>query len=252
MSGHGVPCWYELATTDLDAASAFYSEVVGWNVVSAGMEGFDYRIASSGEGHGVAGMSRCDDPARPNWVYYLEVTSADDTTAAVREAGGHVLVEPTDIPRTGRFAMFTDPQGAAFAALEPHPVEQPEASAYDTTRTGHGGWHQLSTTDPEAAFDFYQRIFGFSQGEKMDMGEFGNYQIFGAGETDIGGMMGLLGAPAPFWLLYFNTDGVNAAIDRARAAGGTIIQGPDEVPGGAFTATIADPQGAVFGISGPR
>src|SRR5690606_40078201 len=48
MNYHGNPCWYELGTGDLDAASGFYRRILGWEVVDSGMEGFDYRLAKSG------------------------------------------------------------------------------------------------------------------------------------------------------------------------------------------------------------
>ena len=46
-SSHGLPCWYELMTTDLDAAQGFYGALMGWTVTDAGMPGFDYRLAAA-------------------------------------------------------------------------------------------------------------------------------------------------------------------------------------------------------------
>lgn len=251
------PCWYELGTTDLDAAAAFYSDVLGWTVVDSGMEGMEYRLANDPEGHGVAGIMRTahmQDAPPPNWLFYAAVASCDDTAAAAKAAGGSVVVEPTDIPNTGRFAILTDPQGAFFGVLQPEPMDgvAPTVGAFDQQRTGHGNWHQLSTSDPEAALQFYGQLLGWTKGEAMDMGEMGTYQMIQAGGTDIGGVMGLLGAPMPAWLSYFGVDKADATVDAVKAAGGQIIAGPDEVPGGAWAVTAADAQGAVFGFVGPE
>ena len=64
--------------------------------------------------------------------------------------------------------------------------------------------------------------------------------------------MQLGGREGPAWLSYFTVPRVDDALGRARSAGGRIVTGPNEAPGGNFTAVITDPQGAAFGISGGR
>ncbi len=252
----GKPCWYELGTTDLDAATTFYESVLGWNVQKTPMPDMDYRLANDSDGHGCAGMmSLADqqDAPPPNWLFYLEVGDADAVAQQITSLGGSVVQAPADIPGTGRFAVVTDPQGAFFGILQPQPMDEaPEVSAFDQSRTAHGNWHELATTDPEAAFGFYSEIFGWAKGEAMDMGADGTYQIFSGAGTDLGGIMGMMMAPRPGWLSYFGVTGVEGAIARATDGGGSVVHGPNEVPGGAWVAIIADPQGAVFGITGPQ
>ena len=48
------------------------------------------------------------------------VEDADAAAAKVRSLGGHVLMEPIDIP-PGRFVVVADPQGAAFAIMNFNP-----------------------------------------------------------------------------------------------------------------------------------
>jgi predicted enzyme related to lactoylglutathione lyase len=84
------------------------------------------------------------------------------------------------------------------------------------------------------------------------MGAMGKYQLFSHDGADIGGMAGLGNAPAPAWLPYFGANGIEAAITRIKAAGGKLLDGPMEVPGGAFTAVAQDPQGAWFAVVGPK
>lgn len=253
MAMHGTPCWYELGTTDLDAATHFYGAVLGWSVADSGMPGMDYRLATARESVGVAGMTAVPAPGTPpNWLVYLAVDNADATAAATREAGGSVLMEPADIPGTGRFAVLTDPQGAAFGVLEPLPMDAPPtASAFDQSRHGHGNWHELMTADVPAALEFYSGLFGWTKSLTMEMGEMGVYQLFAHDGVDIGGIQGLGASPMPFWLPYFGTqDGIGVTHDRIREAGGTVHHGPADVPGGAQIVIATDPQGAWFAVVG--
>lgn len=254
---HGTPCWYELSTTDLDSAEAFYTAVLGWTFADSGMEGFTYHLASAG-GDLVAGTMTTPPQAGgvpPHWLIYFAVDDADATAAAVNAAGGRTHAEPADIPGTGRFAVLADPQGAAFGILQPAPMDggDPAGNAFDQQKAGHGNWNELMTTDPAAGFDFYADLLGWQKSRSLDMGEMGTYQLFAHDGTDIGGMMGLGNAPVPCWLPYFGVDGgIGAGIDRIKAAGGTLAHGPMEVPGGAFIAVAQDPQGAWFAIVGQK
>ena len=122
----GTPCWYELATSEgsLGAAETFYGEVLGWTCQGAGMEGFDYHLASAG-GDMVAGLMAM--PAEigempPFWMIYFAVDEADAAAARIEAAGGRIHRAPADIPGTGRFAIAGDPQGAGFGILQPEPM----------------------------------------------------------------------------------------------------------------------------------
>ena len=44
----------------------------------------------------------------------------------------------------------------------------------------------------------------------------------------------------------------NEAVEKITANGGTVRNGPMEVPGGAWIVQAADPQGAAFAVVGPR
>lgn len=62
---HGQPCWFELSTGDIDAATSFYEPLMGWKVGGSEMPDFDYRLARDG-GDAVAGLMslRCCRPGR--------------------------------------------------------------------------------------------------------------------------------------------------------------------------------------------
>lgn len=251
----GVPCWYELGTTDLAAAAEFYRSVLGWTIVPSGMEGFDYHLAQAADEVLVAGMSKSSGQAGAPpayWLIYLACDSCDDTLAAVTDADGTAIMPAQDVPGTGRFAICADPQGAAFGILQPAPMDEPPSGrAFDQDAQGHGNWHELMTSDPEAAFSFYADLFGWTKGEAMDMGDMGTYQLFEGGGTTLGGIMGLGNSPVPSWLPYFGSSSVQATVERITAAGGKVHHGPAVVPGGAHVAIAQDPQGAWFAVSGP-
>lgn len=267
MSYHGNPCWYELGTSDLKAAGNFYGKILGWQIADSGMEGFEYHLARMGDIM-VAGMmsnAEQEGPPPPNWVIYFAVDDCDKAAADIKAAGGRVYMEPADIPGTGRFAVVTDPQGAVFGILQPDMSQMSAADiakaeagegAFDQRKVGHGNWNELMTPDPEAAYAFYSRLFGWTKGDAMDMGECpegggGVYQLIRQNGQDIGAIQPHVNASAPAWLPYFGVDGnVTAKIEAIKAAGGQIFFGPQEVPGPAYIAIGTDPQGANFAIVG--
>lgn len=254
----GTPCWYELATSEgnLGAAETFYGEVLGWTTKDAGMEGFEYHLASTG-GDMVAGMMVMPPDVGsmpPFWMIYFAVDDADKTAADISAAGGKVHREPADVPGTGRFAVVGDPQGAGFGILQPLPMADGSegGNAFDPMKVGHGNWNELMSSDPEAAFGFYSDLFAWQKSQAVEMGAMGTYQVFSHGGKDIGGMMGLGNSPVPAWLPYFGVNGVEAAMKRIESAGGKVAHGPSEVPGGAYIAVAQDPQGAWFAVVGPK
>lgn len=254
---HGLPCWYELSTSDTAAAQGFYGPLLGWTWASANMPGMDYVLATR-NGVMIAGMMKGDAGGPPPmWSIYFAVDNVDATVAAMAKDGAMTIVPPTDIPDTGRFAILVDPQGAPFALLQPLPMDGGGGGgAFDQQKTGHGNWHELMTTDAKAALAFYGRHLGWTPSSTMEMGPGMTYHIFARGGLDIGGMMdiapGMPGPGVPFWLPYFGAEGIDAAMRGIGLAGGKTMMGPQEVPGGAFITVAADPQGAAFALVGPK
>ena len=259
----GNPCWFELATRagGLDAAGAFYRAVLGWKIEDSGMEGFDYHLANA-DGDMVAGLM-VPPPAvaemPPFWMIYFAVDDADAFVTDATAEGAVLHRGPEAVPGTGRFALLSDPQGAAFGILQPDMGGMSEADiaraeaggAFNPGKAGHGAWNELMTSDPEAGFAFYSKLFGWTKGDAVNMGDAGVYQILRRDNVDIGGVMGLGQAPAPNWLPYFGlAGGVSKGVEAIRMAGGVVHHGPTEVPGGTFIALAQDPQGAWFAVTG--
>jgi len=252
---HGTFVWYELMTSDIAGAERFYRSVVGWSAADAGMPGMTYVLLSAG-GTAVAGLMTLPDEVRqaggrPGWLGYITVDDVDADAAAVAAAGGTVHRAADDIPGVGRFAVVADPQGTVFALFK-GASEGPPPAPRGTP--GHAGWHELLATDGASAFDFYGPLFGWRKDEALDMGPIGTYQLFKprAGDDAIGGMMTKpKECPGPLWNFYFNVPAIDAAVERVTAAGGQIVNGPMEVPGGAWIVQGIDPQGAMFSLVAP-
>jgi predicted enzyme related to lactoylglutathione lyase len=242
--------WSELMTSDPKAAEGFYDKVVGWTSEPFGNSPMPYTQFKRRGGNGVAGLMKTPDGMHmpPFWSMYIAVPDFAEAVAKVKRLGGSTLSDVIDVPTVGRMQMVKDPQGAAFYLIQPEPRE----SAPDRDpEIGEASWIELMTTDQRAAMTFYQQLFGWQPADAMDMGEMGTYQMFNRGARMIGGMMNkpkeLAQAP-PHWAIYFRVDDINAAVDRIKASGGTILNGPMEVPGGDWIVNAKDPQGAAFSL----
>ncbi|NDV86353.1 VOC family protein [Aurantimonas aggregata] len=245
--------WCELMTSDAKAAEGFYRDVVGWTADETGVAGIPYTTFKAA-GAPVAGLMELsaemrDAGASPGWLGYVYAGDVDATARRVTELGGVIHRAAEDIPQIGRFAVVGAPDGAVFALFKPS--DGGDGPPRGRMVPGHVGWHELMAGELESAFAFYAELFGWVRTEAIDMGPMGIYQLFAArdGEEAIGGMMTRLPEmPASFWLYYFNVEALDAALERVTAGGGTLINEPMEVPGGAWVGQCLDPQGAMFAL----
>jgi uncharacterized protein len=240
--------WYDLMTPDVKAAEKFYASVVGWKIADSGMPGMTYSTVSVGDVMVGGIMQRPPEmgDVSPGWQGHIYVPDVDKYTKDVVKAGGVVNHGPADIPGVGRFADVSDPHGAAFILFKPNTSETPQPVKENTP--GQIGWCELHAGDGAAAWKFYEKLFGWTKVQALDMGAMGIYQTFATGgQEQVGGMMTKMpDMPKPMWLYYFNVDAIDAAAKRVETAGGKIIMGPDQVPGGQWIVQCIDPQGAQF------
>jgi predicted enzyme related to lactoylglutathione lyase len=244
----GTPCWVELGTPDIEASGAFYGAVFGWEIPelpnSAELGG--YRRAKKG-GKDIAGVAPLMQEGQPPaWSTYVSVADADATTAAIREAGGSVHVEPMDVVGLGKMAVYADPTGAHFGIWQPGTF----AGAELVNEPGALAWNELGTRDPAAAKAFYSAVFGWEV-EDHEMGEMGTYTEWKVDGNSVGGMMDVSGRlpdeiPA-HWLTYFAVENTDATVETVKSSGGGIAFGPIDIPAGRF-AVATDPHGAAFAV----
>ncbi|HTJ83936.1 MAG TPA: VOC family protein [Polyangiaceae bacterium] len=240
--------WFDLLTKDPKAAMAFYGEVVGWKTQPFG-DGGDYTMWVGSQGPLGGVMKLPEEAAKmgapPHWSANVQVDDVDATVALVKELGGKIYKAPENIPTVGRFAVIGDLYGASISVFQP----SGDMKLHDNTKPGEFCWCELYTTDQNAAFTFYSRVFGWKKMTEMEMGPMGTYVIFGLGEKQLGGMMK---KPAenpmpPMWGYYTEVDDLDAAIARATKQGAKVLNGPMDVPGGRV-AQLMDPQGAAFAL----
>lgn len=246
----GRPVWYELMTTDMAAAETFYKNVIGWTSTPFRGSPDPYNVFKRGGDVQVAGLMHTPKGMNmpPFWSMYVAVPKLEEAVAHIKRLGGSELSGIIDVPDVGRMQMLKDPQGAAFYIIQPAPREDRPETAPEV---GEASWHELMTTDAEAAMKFYSEVFGWQPSEPMDMGAMGKYYMFNRSIGMIGGMMNKppeMAQVPPHWGIYFRVPDINAAADRVKTNGGKILNGPMEVPGGDWIVNAMDPQGAAFSL----
>ena len=242
--------WYELCTNDLEGAKAFYGKLFGWTATRFQGEGApEYHILEMA-GKGVGGlMPLPEGMPKPFWLGYVGVADADAAIEKAKAAGA-TIHRVMDIPSVGKIGLIQDPQGVGYAVIQGYSDRKSEA--FNQALPGHGNWHELYTTDLAAGFEYYSSQYGWTKGRTMPMGEMGDYQLFQADGIDIGGMMKAPDHVPPSWGYYFGVEDIDETVARVQANGGTLLNGPMEVPGGAWIIQLTDPQGAFVCAVGQR
>jgi predicted enzyme related to lactoylglutathione lyase len=240
----GVPCWVDLTVSDVPAAQAFYSAVLGWTFTEGDEEYGGYSIAQV-DGAAAAGIGSTPQPGVPSaWTLYLSSTDVDATAKEIPARGGTMLLPPGDVGPLGRLCVASDPTGAVFG------VWQAGTHIGIGLHSEPGGltWEDLRSPDPSAAVDFYRAVFGYeTHALEMAGPDYRTFHLPGD-PAPLGGMGPMFGAPEgtpPHWLVYFGTTDVDAALAAARDAGGSQPMPPHDSPFGRM-GSVTDPFGAVF------
>jgi predicted enzyme related to lactoylglutathione lyase len=206
-------------------------------------------VGSQGPLGGVIGLPEqaAKMGAPPHWMGHVQVDNVDASAALVKELGGQIHHGPEDIPTVGRFAVIADRQGAFLSIFQP---SGDLMKLHDASKPGEFCWSELVTSDSAAAFAFYAKLFGWKVIEDVNMGDLGNYRVFGLGDVRVGGMMTTPKGSKipPLWGYYTQVSNLEVAIERATKRDAKVLNGPMEVPGGARIAQLLDPQGAVFAL----
>jgi predicted enzyme related to lactoylglutathione lyase len=236
-SAVGTFVWHEHVSSDPQRAQQFYADLLGWEYGEFG-EGYTV-INANGQGHG--GFPPAMEGAPSHWLGSVQVEDTDGVVEKVKAGGGNVVMGPMDIPDVGRYAVITDPQGAAFSVIQ---------------ITGEGGmigkgvfvWDELATSDVDAAKTFYADVLGWSS-EDVDMGGF-TYTILKHPNAEQGsaGAMPQGEAPAPMWLCYINAPDIDATAAKAAELGATVMREPFDIENIGRIAIAVDPTGAAFGL----
>ncbi len=246
----GTPSWVDLATSDADAAEAFYTALFGWTADDQGEETGGYRMLRMG-GRDVAALyAMGPEQGPPRWNTYVTVDEVDAAAARVEPAGGTVIAPPFDVldpgsegapQNVGRMAVVADPAGAVVALWQ----SMGHVGAGVINEPGALCWNELITGNRERAAAFYAAVLGWSS-RTSQMGPM-TYTEFITGERAVAGMMEMA-AVTPQWNVYFAVEDADHTITAATGLGASILQPAMDLPDVGRFATLADPQGAAFSV----
>ena len=263
----GVPCWVDTSQPDPEAALPFYSGLFGWefeDVMPEGAPGTYFIGRIRGGDAAAIGSIPEGTPQVAMWNTYVWVESADETSTKAAEAGGAVVIEPFDIMDSGRMAMLTDPEGAAFCVWQ----AGQHKGAQVVNEHGALNFNGLATRDVEAAAAFYGAVFGWRTltlpaGMMWTLPGYGDHlEERSPGLRD---QMAQMAAPDGFidvvaalnpiaaddtetpahWSVTFGVDDAHATAAKVAELGGEVLAGPVDAPW-SRPVVIKDPQGATF------
>jgi predicted enzyme related to lactoylglutathione lyase len=245
----GKMVWADLVTPDPDAARRFYGELFGWTFTSVGSGKGAYALGHL-DGIAIAGIVRRADQAaersRSRWVPFMSVGDMSAIESAVSRAGGKTLVPQRVIPERGTLALFADPEGAIFGALD---STSGDSGDY-LPEVGDWIWAQLLSRDADKAAAFYAGLAGYEAVETETSAHRRSLLLTRDGYA----RASILQIPPghddlrPDWLLYVRVADVRKASASAERLGGRILLAVNPELYEGRVAVIADPNGTPLGL----
>lgn len=239
------PCWFDLSTSDVEAAKSLYGELFGWSYEDMGEAFGHYTIARTPSGRAAAAMApkMPGQEAMPTvWTVYWGTANADDTIARITAHGGQVMVPPMEIPGSGHMAIATDVDGAVFGIWQADPFIGAEIEGE------HGSmcWSEVNSRNGTANAAFYAAVFDLDVHQLDAPGVVYHTLHPTGGGAPVAGVLQMdaqwEGIP-PNWMPYFAV----ADLEQANAVwakhGGKTIAGPINSPHGRIM-IVQDQQGA--------
>jgi predicted enzyme related to lactoylglutathione lyase len=217
---------YQLRTTDVPAAKAFYASLLGEGV--ADIEPLPKQAIEHG--------------APAHWLGHIGVDDVEQAARAFAERGATQLGPVVPARGGGKVAVFRDPGGAVVALASRttanHPSPKPDVI-----------WHQLHAGNVSQTASTYCDLFGWHVAGQRDHGEHGVHREFawGPGDPCIGSAVDVAGRSGvhSHWLFHFQVPSLEAAVAKVRSAGGVVLE-PTKLENGDRLAMCEDPQGAAF------
>ena len=239
--------WRDLMTDDPAAAKPFYAGRFGWEFVETQSLGRPYTLVRSG-GQFIAGIGRGQrriaQESNAQWLSFVSVADVDRAAQATAAAGGAVLLAPFDVPKIGRAAVVTDPQGAPLGLLRASFGDPADTQAPVLNRFL---WTEALMRDPVAAARFYADLVGYEvlvhdQGDKP-------FRVLKLAGRERAGIMRMpLANVQPIWLPSVMVADPAASAERAGRLGGRVLVAPRRDVRNGSVALIVDPGGALLAL----
>ncbi len=116
---------FEIRADNVERAKAFYQKTLGWKidqVMTKEQGGMDYWGVETGDGVGINGglYQRPRNKDEKFYVYdcTIQVPDLDKAVKAVKENGGIITREKSEIPGVGWFAGAKDTEGNRFGLMQ--------------------------------------------------------------------------------------------------------------------------------------
>ena len=122
QGSHGIFCWNELMTRDVERAKRFYRDTIGWSFDPMPMEWGTYWVAKAGEkmAGGIFELKSPEyDGVPESWMSYLAVDDVDKRVEKAVKAGAKLMKPIFDVPGVGRIAIVLQPGGAGIGWMTP-------------------------------------------------------------------------------------------------------------------------------------
>jgi len=149
-------CWHGCISTDVEAATKFYSSVIGWDVSKIPMGDSDATMFSTQDKFFAHVSPPTIDGTPSHWSSFLRVDDVDASTKAAIANGGTQILPGTDIP-PGRFSVIATPSGAAMALF--HEADA-DGSFHHETAPGLVHWVELHSSAVGQDLDWLKSTFG--------------------------------------------------------------------------------------------
>lgn len=242
--------WADLVTADVALAADFYAKVFGWTFETYGSENdLETYTLVLADGLPIGGMvfdqrAMKDKVPTARWVALASVTDVPAAAKAVTESGGKVVYAPVMLGERGETAVFQDPEGALFGVVRSKHGDPADYFA----DLNEWVWIDLWTADVERAAKFYGAVVGYDVLPLADDNPRKGVHLVSGGFIRAGIMHKEDNRLSTAWLPYVRVVDAKAAVEKARAAGGTVLREPVSMKR-AILAIVADPTGAPVGIA---
>ncbi|HEY3757913.1 MAG TPA: VOC family protein [Opitutaceae bacterium] len=239
--------WANLYTTDVGAATQFYTRLFGWTAQSD--PGHSSRSVMLLGDRPIAGIvtrsAQAGERAHARWVPFGSVPDVAAALQAADAAGAKTLHPVHSVPNRGDQALFEDPQGALFGLVHSSSGDPGEYRA----DLGEWTWAELFARDPAAAAKFYADVARYEIVPDHRTDDL-NRLVLASGGYSRASVLPVPDRPHahPAWLLFVRVQSVAEMTAKVTGLGGRVISEPKESAAHYVQAIIADPTGGAVGL----
>lgn len=239
--------WFDLATPAIKEQQNFYGNVFGWSFESPLRTEDQYLLIVNGD-HPIGGMFSYEPPDGEQdgaaWIGLMSVPDTERAAQTVKENGGSVEINPTQVPGRGRHALFRDPAGAIFGVLRSDSGDPPDVEV----EIGDVLWVDLYARDLERMVAFYQQLAPYEVNPREIADAIPGKTLSIDGVLRGGVVAVDEEANRTAWVPYIRVADVSRTLEKVEAGGGFAIVPPDERLLDGNLAVFVDPNGGVTGI----